>query len=458
MHIRILAIGTRGDVQPYVALGLGLQQAGFEVSLATTANFRAFVEGRGLPCLTGEADMQAIMQSQAGQHTAAAGRNIPRLLRQNILLSNMPTLLRDAWRLSQGADVLLYSAIGRFATPHIAERLGIPAIPAFLQPLLHPSPEVTPIMARQRFSKGPDRLARQWPSRGPDRLAHQISLQGAYNLLTHHIFEQISWAATRQAINTFRCDTLGLAPVARGGPYRTLRTQHTPTLYAYSPAVVPKPADWPAEVHVPGYWFLDHAADYQPDPALAAFLAAGPPPVYIGFGSMTATDPQETLRLLMAAIDRAKVRAIIAAGWAELSSVALPATVLIIPGAPHDWLFPQMAAVVHHGGAGTTAAGLRAGIPSVIVPHFADQFFWAERVRDLGVGPDPIPRRKLTPENLAYALRLAQDHAPLRQRAADLGVRIRAEDGVGTAVAIIDDLVQDRAIRRPSPPVLRTIK
>ncbi len=208
-------------------------------------------------------------------------------------------------------------------------------------------------------------------------------------------------------------------------------------MLGYSPLVLPPPADWPEWVHVTGYWFLDAPHSWQPPAALLDFLEAGPPPVYIGFGSMTNRQAEEAIGIALKALERAKQRGIIATGWGALSNATLPGSIFKIEDVPHDWLFPRVAAVVHHAGCGTTGAGLRAGVPTVPVPFIADQPFWAERVHRLGVATRPIPRKRLTAENLAAAITTAVTDPSLRACAADLGARIRAEDGVGNAVQVV---------------------
>jgi UDP:flavonoid glycosyltransferase YjiC (YdhE family) len=214
-------------------------------------------------------------------------------------------------------------------------------------------------------------------------------------------------------------------------------------VYGYSPLVVPKPPDWGEWIHVCGYWFLDAAETYQPPDDLIAFLQSGPPPVYVGFGSMIHRDPARVAEMAVKALAIAQQRGILLTGWAGLNHRNLPDHVFQIDAAPHDWLFPRTAAVVHHGGAGTAAAGLRAGVPSIVVPFFADQHFWGERAHALGVGPKPIPQKQLTAERLAEAIHIAVTDQAMRARAADLGRRLQAEDGVGRAVEVIQDYLTD---------------
>jgi UDP:flavonoid glycosyltransferase YjiC (YdhE family) len=213
-------------------------------------------------------------------------------------------------------------------------------------------------------------------------------------------------------------------------------------LYGFSTHVVPRPTDWDESVHVTGYWFLEGSADWHPPDELAAFLTSGPPPVYVGFGSMGALESGDTAGIVLEALRLAGQRGVVLTGAGEGIRHKTPDNILAVGTVPHDWLFPRVAAVVHHGGAGTTAAGLRAGVPSVLVPVFADQPFWGRRVADLGVGPEPIPHCRLAAERLARAIGLAVSDEPMRRRAAELGRAIRAEDGVSRAVRLVPSLTQ----------------
>jgi UDP:flavonoid glycosyltransferase YjiC (YdhE family) len=204
--------------------------------------------------------------------------------------------------------------------------------------------------------------------------------------------------------------------------------------------VIPKPADWDEHAHLTGYWFLNHSPKWQPHAKLIDFLEAGPPPVYIGFGSMMPANMQQTTELVLEALRQSGQRGILAQGWGGLEQPDLPDDVLMLRVAPHDWLFPRMAAVVHHGGAGTTSAGLRAGVPSIVVPFGADQPFWGNRIYELGAGPQPIPYRRLTIQRLNDAICSVVADQAMRQRAAMLGKRIQTEDGVAQAIGIIEQL------------------
>jgi sterol 3beta-glucosyltransferase len=210
-----------------------------------------------------------------------------------------------------------------------------------------------------------------------------------------------------------------------------------PTLYSYSSHVIPPPSDWDDRSAIAtGYWFLD--TSFEPPPQLIDFLATGKPPVCIGFGSMTGQNPQTLAEMVSAALRQTKQRGILLTGWGGISNSDLPDDILHLEAVPHDWLFPKVAAVIHHGGAGTTAAGLRAGIPTIVIPFFGDQPFWGKRVEQLGVGTKPIPRKQLTVERLVAAIQTAVSNEMMRSRAASLGQKIRAENGVTQAVKVIE--------------------
>ena len=206
-------------------------------------------------------------------------------------------------------------------------------------------------------------------------------------------------------------------------------------LYGFSPAVLPRPADWGDHVQVTGYWFLDGERDnWRPDTELQRFLDGGAAPVYVGFGSMSSDGEENLTGIVFSALRRCGLRGVLATGWGGLTPAQLPPDMLMLDWVPHDWLFPRTAAVIHHGGAGTTATGLRHGVPQVVVPFFGDQHFWGNRVHELGVGPRPVPRRHITADRLAAAVRIAASEPAVRARAAEVGTLIRTEDGVSTAV------------------------
>jgi UDP:flavonoid glycosyltransferase YjiC (YdhE family) len=256
------------------------------------------------------------------------------------------------------------------------------------------------------------------------------------NLLTHLLVHQISWQVFLPVVRKYWNGKTALPFI---GPYREILKGQAPILCGYSPFVLPISEDLPAHVTVTGYWFLDPYPGWQPDPALIEFLKLSPRPIYIGFGSMgNPAKNQITGNIILKALAETGQRAILSTGWSGLgSNQPMPKNIYLIKNTPHRWLFPQMAAIVHHGGAGTTGAALSAGVPSLIIPHFGDQYYWGRCVAELGVGPEPIVRKKLSVERLAAALSTALHDSGMWERAATLGAKISAEDGVARAVEII---------------------
>ncbi|MDA1330042.1 MAG: glycosyltransferase [Chloroflexi bacterium] len=413
-NITVLAVGSRGDVQPYVALGLGLQSAGHHVRLAAHLPFKDFVERHGLEFALLVGDPQAIVEDSRVRATMQSGRDPIAFLRlfKREGLPQLEQLNNDILFACHGADLILYSLLAA-AGYHVAQKMGVPCMPIVLQP----------------FSR-----TRAFPNLFIPSRPH---LGGTFNYLSHVGSEQGFWQALRPRYNRWLKDVLGIQPEGFFGPYRRLYQQRVPFLYGYSRHVVPKPADWPDWYHVTGYWFLGNEAGWRPPPDLLNFLGSGPPPVYIGFGSMVGGDPQSALQMVLEALEITGQRGLLLRGWGGLSGTDLPSNVHMAASVPHAWLFPRVAAVVHHGGSGTTAAGLGAGVPSILIPHFADQPFWADRVHTLGLSPAPIPRRKLSADRLAHAIHAALNDQVLREKATALGEQIRAEDGVARASEII---------------------
>lgn len=406
MKVAILTLGTRGDVQPYVALGAGLKQAGNEVTLVTGKGFDEMVAGRGLRYVALDLDLLELARSPEGKAALRSARGALRLWRQ--LLPAWRQMLVDEWEAARNAEAIVYhpKAFGGF---HIAEALGVPGFLALPVPALSPTRAFpTPVLPLP-------------------------NLGGSFNRLSYGLFFRSSTAPYRRMINRWRKRTLGLPPLSLLSSELEREGEPVTRLYCCSPHVVPIPSDWDKSSLLTGYWFLNQGRRWEPTKELATFLEEGSPPVYIGFGS-TAPDPQGSRAAALAVLKGLGLRGVLATGR---SGMAGPQAIEI-EGAPHDWLFPRMAAVVHHGGAGTTAEGLRAGKPTAVFPsNLGDQLFWGRRVHDLGVGPKPIPQKKLTTERLAAAIRVVTENKRMRSLAEELGKGIRAENGVARAVEII---------------------
>lgn len=422
MRIVILSVGSRGDVQPFAALGLGLRDAGHSVCFGTRSGFAELVERNGLDFAAVERPPRQPRQQKDKDALLGSGRNTIQYLYYQLkrMRGSIEQALIDSWRVCQGADAII-CAPSVPGGPHIAEKLGVPCYSACAFPVTstHAFPMVvTPPMLR---------------------------LGSTYNRLTYLVVEQISWYALRGTINRWRRDSLGLPALPWRGtspnplldPFGGPHARPLPWLYGFSPSVVPRPPDWPTWAHITGYWFLDHPAGWEPPPELCAFLRAGPPPVYVGFGSTGNTQATDAIiDLVLNALRRAGQRGVLMVRSCCQRQVHWPDDIFAIESIPFDWLFPQMAVVVHHGGAGTTAAGLRAGVPAVVVPFCADQPFWGDRVAALGVGTQPIMRKQLTVERLAQAISTATSDTAMQARAAALGKQIRAENGVARAVEV----------------------
>ena len=425
MRIAIIAPGSRGDVQPYIALGKGLKNAGNIVRFVTHQNFEALVTSHGLEFWPVESDVQDIVQTKEMRERIEKG-NFLFLMAQMAKEAQRGALrfAEGGLAASQGMDIVLAGMGGVYIGLALAEKLKLPLLQAYCVPFT-PTQDFASVLVSNLPA---------W-------------LGGSLNRISHHLTRQLMWQGFRSADKLARQKVLGLPAASFWGPYNSDRTRGLPILYGFSPSVIPAPSDWEDGVHVTGYWFLDSADDWAPPSTLMDFLEAGPAPVYIGFGSMSNRKPEETADLVIEALRRSNQRAILLSGWGGLRRTDLPDSVFMIDSIPHSWLFPRLAAVVHHGGAGTTAAGLRAGVPSVIVPFFGDQPFWGQRIAELGVGPEPIPRQKLSVERLAQAIQKAVTDKEMRQRAARLGSKIQAEDGIARAVEIIQQITAPLTLR-----------
>lgn len=424
-QITIVASGSRGDVQPYVALGQGLQDAGFDVHLLSSSSFRPLAEGTGITFHPIGPNVEEMMQGDEWRKVLESGNFLKILARmQTESKRNAQEMARLTPPLLEGSDLILTGMGGIGGISAVADTMNIPMLLAYLFPF-------TP--------------TREFPS----PLVPTLPFGAALNRLSFHVTRQMFWQTSKVVDVTMR-QTLGLKKGPFWGPFREIMQRQVPVMHGYSQHVLPRPSDWPHDYTVTGYWFLEAPHDWQPPADLLAFLQAGPPPVYIGFGSMGSRKPEEAGRIALEALALSGQRGVLATGWGGLKLSDLPSNVHMISSIPHQWLFERMGAVVHHGGAGTTAAGLRAGVPSIIVPFMGDQPFWGKRAMDMGVGPAPIPRKQLSAQRLAEAITTAMTDQAMRARAADLGERIRAEDGISNAVEFVTRAVESRVRATPA--------
>jgi sterol 3beta-glucosyltransferase len=419
MHITILTYGSRGDIQPFVALGVELMRSGHTVRLAVPALFKGFVTQQGLEFAALSGDPQALLRSDAGQDLLKAGANGLKFLKSfgELVQSDLPGVLADSVGACQGTDLIVATGF-TFWGLEIAQAMGIPCVFA----------NVNVLSATREFAI---------PSAPPG-----LSLPFGLNHLIYPLSLIPFWQLYREPMNAWRKSELGLPPLGIfDEPIQRLQKTGMPFLYGISPSVLPKPQDWQPHLHMTGYWYLDQP-DFQPSEPLVNFLDAGEPPVYIGFGSMAERDTTELTEIVLGALAKSNQRGLLLSGWGGLQQTDLPDTVLKVDSAPHDWLLPRMKAVIHHGGAGTTAAAFRSGQPSMAVPFFGDQPFWGNRIERLGVGAKALPRLELSIDSLSDRLKQLTRDDRLKANAQQLGDRIHLENGTQKAVQIIENYLK----------------
>lgn len=412
MTITVLAVGSQGDVQPYLALAVGLKNEGYDVKFAANSNFAGLAASYNLEFFSIQMDSYEFTRNSQTQSWLDA-ESIPSLIlsTNRVIRPMLAGIMADVFAACEGSDAVIYHSYALPFAHYFCQQLNIPSIPASLHPM--PTRSYPAILSNM--------------TRSPSK---------ALNLLTHLLVHQISWQVFLPVVRKHWNGKIALPFI---GPYRDLLKGQGPVLCGYSPVVLPISEDLPQHVSITGYWFLDPHPNWQPDPALTEFIKSTPKPIYIGFGSMGNPAKNEiTGKIILKALAKTGQRAILSTGWSGLGTdQPLPKNVFLIKNTPHRWLFPQMAAIVHHGGAGTTGAALSAGVPSLIIPHFGDQYYWGRRVAELGVGPEPIERKKLSAERLVAALSTALHDSGMREQAASLGAKISAENGVGKAVEVI---------------------
>ncbi|KAI0530620.1 hypothetical protein KFK09_000165 [Dendrobium nobile] len=411
LQIVILIVGTRGDVQPFVAIGKRLQDYGHRVRLATHANFKDFVLTAGLEFypLGGDPKVLAGYMVKNKGFLPSAPSEIP-VQRKQIreIIFSLLAACRDP-DVDSGipfkADAIIANPPA-YGHTHVAEALNVPIHIFFTMPWT-PTTEFPHPLSRVK--------------------------QPAGYRLSYQIVDSMIWLGIRDMINDFRKRKLKLRPVtylsgAQGS------SSDIPHGYIWSPQLVPKPKDWGPKVDVVGFCFLDLATNYEPPEQLVKWLASGEKPIYIGFGSLPVQEPEKMTKIIVEALEITGQRGIINKGWGGLGDLPEPKeSVYLLDNVPHDWLFLQCKAVIHHGGAGTTAAGLKAACPTTVVPFFGDQPFWGEQVHARGVGPDPIPVDQFTLPKLVDAIKFMLN-SQVKERAIDLAKAMQSEDGVAGAV------------------------
>ncbi|MFJ6799048.1 glycosyltransferase [Streptomyces sp. NPDC091268] len=410
MRVAVMSVGSHGDVAPFTGLGHGLAQAGHDVTLVTHARFAPLAAAAGIGFHALPVDPYAELHSAHGRalHDCAtgAGKLLKLVSLARRLLAEMADDLLQA---AQSHDLLLLSGSLGPLGHTIAEGLGIPSSGVYLQPLSATGEFPPPVVGTRSCGTTGNRLA----GRAVSAAVESVFADTARDLRSR----------------------LGLPRLSSRAARRARERQNWPIHHGFSPLVVPRPHDWRTGLSISGYWW-PHVPP-QPLPSLLTdFLAAGAPPVFVGLGSATVPDPERLSRAVVRALRRAGLRGVIQRGWGGLH--AEDDDMLTIDEVPHSTLFPKMAAVIHHAGAGTTAAGLRAGVPAIPVPIQFDAAFWARRLTSLGVAPGPVPLRGFASAALTDALRKVTTDPSYRQRAEHLAGRLRAEDGTRPVLAAVN--------------------
>jgi sterol 3beta-glucosyltransferase len=424
--------GTRGDLQPYLALARALGRAGHTATLVAPGMFAPVAAQYGVPLepltdagvkLNERPDVRKLLHNNDGSE---AGGRAYREAREKIFNEVMPeiypVMLRQLWEAArEGADIVLHSHHSRQVIHQIAEKLGVPHVLATMYPHFTPSHRYPRAMGS--FEARPDNLERH-------KAADSMPLK----------------PMLADMISTWRSDTLGLVPrqdyldarlLADGSP--------APVLHGFSPYVVEPAPDWPQWVHTTGFWDLPAPPGWHPPRRLLEFLAAGDKPVFIGFSSMSSGDPGETGRMVLEAVRLAGVRAVVGTGWGGITIPDPPEDVLVESDIPYDWLFPRVSVAVHAGGPGTNHVAAVAGVPQVMCPFHNDQMMWSARMRELGVGPEPVKQRDLTADRLAGAVKQALTDPEIAAGVRRTARALSAEDGVGRAVEVVESL--ERSLR-----------
>lgn len=408
MNITILTFGSRGDVQPFLPLSLGLISRGHKVTLAAPARFKSLVEEHGITFYSLAGDPEEL-----SRRLNDAGYNFVKLVKE--LMSHAVNIgaemMRQTDEACRDADLIIHTFAHAVGAHTLACEKNIPDIHIQTFPMFTPTgdyPNISLPNLGNRFL---------------NRLTHTVSLK-ITELTSSLGFEQVRRRA-------------GLPKRTLYSPFKDspLRLR-TPILCAWSPSLIPPSSDWSPRVHVTGYYFFPHNDSYIPPNELKEFLEAGKLPVCVSFGSMVHKNAEKVDEIIRESLKRTNNRGIILSGWGSAKREST-SDLLYLESVPHDWLLPKCKMLIHHGGAGTTSAGLRAGIPQVVVPFMADQPFWGSRVHAIGVAPKPIRVRQLSVERMVGAMVEAESKVIL-ERAQVIGQGIRGEEGVMNAVKLIE--------------------
>lgn len=414
MRVTIITIGSHGDVLPSIAIAKSLIEHGHKVRIAALESSKEAVISEGIDYLHLSGDAKEVIRLLIGKDV----KTLEYFKSLNTLLDPMEhTFLEDIERCCEDTDIVAYSVLGSIAY-HVAISKKIPCIRMLFVPL-DPTSEF-PAMTAPILGKFP-----------------------LYNRFTYLAGDYLWLNFTKKRLNKWR-KKLGLS-VVKKFPYRKMEDNTpVPTLYAFSESVLNKPKDWGKHIEISGYWFSDESKQYEPTESIKEFLQKNKETIYIGFGSMVGGDFSNLFSKVIKGVQLTGVSAIISSGWGGLSSEKVPDTIMMVDYVPHDWLFNQVSMVVHHGGAGTIAAGLRAGKPTIVVPFGGDQPFWGNQIYKIGAGPKPIPIKSFNSKLFAKRIKEVQTNNKYKENAARIKEILIKEDGKERAVRFIESCVRGK--------------
>ncbi|MFH1414875.1 MAG: glycosyltransferase [Elusimicrobiota bacterium] len=414
MKIAVIAVGSRGDVQPFIALALGLKKAGHEVTVGTNLVFRDLVSSYGLDFTRVRPDSpKDFLEGRVGRLFASGSPVLSFLAGYWFFKAFGPMLgdiLDDCLDACRGRDMVVNSLVS--PGYQAALLLDMPCVMAGLWPASHTRDYPHPIVT---FSFG-----------------------GWFNRMTYTVTEGLMWTIFKRYTDKWTKKHGSRRLSLKKGVFSDIRKKGYPWIFGFSNEVLPKPSDWADNLHVTGYWYLGEPDGWEPPLELEEFIKSGSPPVYMGFGSMVCLEKEKLVEAFVEALEITGRRGVLFSGWSGLGEKPLPDNIYRTGPVPHIWLFPKMAAVIHHGGSQTTAASMQAGIPQLIIPFLADQFSWGRYVQKTRIGPEPIPKSRLNGRNLAEAVRTMLTDEEMRRNTKEMAERLSLENGVKKAVSIIE--------------------
>lgn len=414
--ISILTVGSRGDVEPFLAIAKGLKAVGYDVRLVTHPDFISLAEKHNIKLTPIRMTAKDFVRKT--MHPPESNLFSFIRIARGVLEPILDSVLPDMWLLSRDSDAIISSGTALWGI-EIAERLDVPHILAGLQPL-YPTAEF------------PQVLAPSW-----------FNLKGLPNRISYSVVSLAYWQIASRSINKWRKEYLNLPE--RDEPFSEGRAWNEQLhLLGYSDLVIPHPKDWGGNVYTTGYWRIADCSSFVPSTELAEFLENRVKPIYVGFGSMSYSDLSEIAQKVVRTLKQTGQRAIISFKEKDLDGISLSPNIVNVDSIPHDWLFPRLAAAVHHGGAGTTGSVLTAGIPSATIPFFSEQPFWGNRIEKLGVGPQPILKENVSVERLIYLFGNLVSNQAIKKRASHIGRRLRKENGLEAATKLIQEYIDVR--------------